>query len=135
MLALFMRTCFMRSSSLSRRVSSCFLCVPQDSQPHWQPPQTILSTAVHSLRIDVVAGLTILHKPSVCLEFLEIFHRLLIHLRVVFVGTGSKINLRADNVIERFSLSPASLRASSELSTSYGREATSVTIFWVDAVL
>ena len=64
--------------------------------------KTILSTAVHSLRIDVVAGLTILHKPSVCLEFLEIFHRLLIHLRVVFVGAGSKINLRADNVIERF---------------------------------
>ena len=45
--------------------------------------KSVLCASVHSLCINVVVLLLVLHKPSVILKFLEILSRLLIDLRVV----------------------------------------------------
>ena len=62
---------------------------------------TILCAAVHSLRIDVVVFLSILHKPSLVLEVMELFHSFFINCGIVFVEHRIKVNLRLDDVIKR----------------------------------
>ncbi len=62
---------------------------------------TILSTAVHRLSIDVVHLLGVLNKPSVGLELLEVLHSLVIDLRIMLGGAVVEVDFRLDDVIER----------------------------------
>ncbi len=63
--------------------------------------------------------IVILYKPSVLFELPEILGSFLIDPRVIFACTRFKVYFRLD-----YSLSPASARASSALSTAYGRDST-----------
>ncbi len=63
--------------------------------------QSILRFAVHGLCVDVVMVVGVLHQPAFLLEFVEIFHRLVVHARIVFVGASREINFGFDDVIER----------------------------------
>ena len=53
---------------------------------------TILCTARHSLSIDVIVLLAILHKPASLLPRLEVLYSLRIYLVRVLVGNRRKIN-------------------------------------------
>ena len=88
----------------------------------------VLRASLHGLRIYIVAFLLILHQPAFTTETGEILNSFIIHTRIMLIRAFRKIYLRLDDVIQRPRISLGSARASSELSTSYGREATSVTI-------
>ena len=62
--------------------------------------ETVLCTTVHGLRIDVVVLLVILLEPALLLEFVEVFHSLVVNLRVMFVKSGFEIDFRLDDMIE-----------------------------------
>ncbi|OPZ98060.1 MAG: hypothetical protein BWY72_00989 [Bacteroidetes bacterium ADurb.Bin416] len=64
--------------------------------------QTVLGLAIHGLGIDVVAICLVLHQPAVVPEAVEIFHGFGIDLFLVFILTHGEINLRLDDVVERF---------------------------------
>ena len=62
--------------------------------------QTILRFAVHGLGINIITRLVVLHQPALFLEHPEVLHRLVVHPRVVLVGTFREVNLRLDDVIQ-----------------------------------
>ena len=64
--------------------------------------QPVLGVTVHRLGIDVVVLFVVLYQPALLLEHVEIFYGFVIHLGAMFVGSGSKINLGLDDVVERF---------------------------------
>ena len=66
--------------------------------------KTILGTAVHSLRIDIVFLLVVLHEPSFVLEHVEVLNCFLVHFGVMLVKTGFKINLGFDDMIKRLGI-------------------------------
>ena len=62
---------------------------------------TILCAPIHSLRINIIMFLVVLHKPSVVLECLKVGHGFFVDLRGMFVLSGSKVDLGLDNMIKR----------------------------------
>ena len=62
--------------------------------------QAILRLAVHGLGINIITRLVVLHQPALFLEHPEIRYRLVVHPRVVLVGTFREVNLRLDDVIQ-----------------------------------
>ena len=79
--------------------------------------QPVLRTAVHRLRIDVVLLLVVLHEPPALAPAPEVLDGLAVDFLAMLIGDRIEID------------SVASFLASCELSTSYGREATSAAYF------
>ena len=64
--------------------------------------QSVLRLAVHGLGVDVITRLFVLHQPSLFLKHPEVRYRLVVHTWVVLIRTLRKVNLRLDDVIQRF---------------------------------
>ena len=64
--------------------------------------QSILRLAVHGLGINIVTRFVVLHQPALFLEHPEIRYRLVVHTRIMLVRSLRKVNLRLDDVIQRF---------------------------------
>ena len=62
--------------------------------------QAVLSLAIHRLRINVIAVLSILSQPTLLLEHLEVFCCLVIHSRIILTCTFLKINFRLYYVVQ-----------------------------------
>ncbi len=63
---------------------------------------SILCASVHRLGVDVVMVVIVLHKPSVALEGIEVFHCLVVDPRIMLVGRRVEVDLRLDDVVQRF---------------------------------
>ena len=62
--------------------------------------ESVLRLAVHSLGIDVVLLLVVLHKPAVVLELLEVLGGLFIYSRVVFACSFREVDFGLNDMIE-----------------------------------
>ena len=60
---------------------------------------SVLSSAVHSLSINVVMLFFVLNEPSFLLEHIKVFYSFNIYLGVMFICARLKINFRFDDVI------------------------------------
>ena len=64
--------------------------------------QTVLSTAVHCLRIYIIIWLLVLHQPSLVLPCLEVLDSLVICRLAVLVNDRIKVNFRLSYMQKRF---------------------------------
>ena len=62
--------------------------------------KTILSLAVHCLRIYIIRLLLILTQPTFLLEHLEVSGSFLVYTRIILACTWFKVNFRLDNMIK-----------------------------------
>ena len=63
--------------------------------------QTVLSAAVHSLRIYIIIWLLVLHQPSLVLPCLEVLDSLVICRLAVLVDDRIKVNFRLSYMQKR----------------------------------
>ena len=62
--------------------------------------QTVLGLSVHSLSINIILLLFVLHKPTFRLEFLEMFNCAFINARIIFACAFRKVDFGLNYMIK-----------------------------------